>query len=175
MASLIFRRFIRQPPPSSAGDAACASLSTFKQRGAHHSAVASSQEDGKNVNSGNWFTLPPYDSSINTSKMAKELLGKRIEGDSTSTTSMTARKWILRCCPQLPRSLIQKLFRLRQVMLILYSGVFASVSEKMHYLIPSRPDYERLVYFEIMILGEVLLVLLIFSKVISTAPYDSLQ
>lgn len=115
MASIIFRRFIRRPPPSSAGDAASASLSSFKQRGAHHSAVVNSQEEGKNMNSGKWFALPPYDSSVNTSKMAKELLGNRIEGDSTSTSSMTALKWILRCCPQLPRSLLQKLFRLRQV------------------------------------------------------------
>ncbi|KAA8545818.1 hypothetical protein F0562_020731 [Nyssa sinensis] len=30
-------------------------------------------------------------------------------------TTTTALKWILRCCPQLPRSLVQKLFRLRQV------------------------------------------------------------
>ena len=60
---------------------------------------------------GQWLKLPPYSSSINPS-----LVGKAISRRSlVSDTSTTALKWVLQCCPHLPRSLVQKLFRLRQV------------------------------------------------------------
>ncbi|KAI4367121.1 hypothetical protein MLD38_022892 [Melastoma candidum] len=47
---------------------------------------------------GKWLKLPPF------------------EGMSvTGATKTTAVKWVLRCCPDLPRNLVHKLFRLRQV------------------------------------------------------------
>ena len=65
---------------------------------------------------GKWFTLPPFGSSIDGADLGKELARK---GDTATaggdTTTTTALKWVLRCCPQLPRSMVQKLFRLRQV------------------------------------------------------------
>ena len=41
-----------------------------------------------------WLNLPPF---------------------SLTPTPTTALKWVLRCCPHLPRTLVHKLFRLRQV------------------------------------------------------------
>ncbi|KAJ0077401.1 hypothetical protein Patl1_35420 [Pistacia atlantica] len=59
---------------------------------------------------GKWFTLPPFGSSINGSALGKQLAGC----SRVVTSETTAVKWVIRCCPQLPRNLIQKLFRLRQ-------------------------------------------------------------
>ncbi|KAL5707091.1 hypothetical protein ACHQM5_025181 [Ranunculus cassubicifolius] len=60
---------------------------------------------------GKWLTLPPYTTTINPNSVAKHLSRSTIN----TTTSTTALKWILRCCPHLSRSLVQKLFRLKQV------------------------------------------------------------
>lgn len=74
-----------------------------------------------------WFTLPPYAATVDGAVLGKEISRKRPPGSindavdgrgdamSTCTASTTALKWVLRCCPELPRSLVQKLFRLRQV------------------------------------------------------------
>lgn len=62
---------------------------------------------------GKWFTLPPFNNStVDGALLGKELSGRRSDDAVTATTAL---KWVLRCCPQLPRSLVQKLFRLRQV------------------------------------------------------------
>ncbi|KAL4181248.1 hypothetical protein AMTRI_Chr12g236260 [Amborella trichopoda] len=71
------------------------------------STTASLEEDKEVRRQCKWFTLPSFPGaslspSISTAKTAK-------------APSTTALKWVLRCCPQVPRSLIQKLFRLRQV------------------------------------------------------------
>ncbi|KAJ8640684.1 hypothetical protein MRB53_017378 [Persea americana] len=74
---------------------------------------------------GQWLKLPPYSSSINPS-----LVGKAISRRSlVSDTSTTALKWVLQCCPHLPRSLVQKLFRLRQVRREVASPTAASCLE----------------------------------------------
>ncbi|KAG9440367.1 hypothetical protein H6P81_020532 [Aristolochia fimbriata] len=62
---------------------------------------------------GKWLTLPPFTSSIDPSSIGKEILHPSSSNHEREPT--TALKWVLRCCPQLPRSLVQKLFRLRQV------------------------------------------------------------
>ncbi|RAL38819.1 hypothetical protein DM860_015180 [Cuscuta australis] len=64
---------------------------------------------------GKWFTLPPYTSSINGAALGKELAGRQSDTKCKTATTMTALKWVLHCCPEFPRSLVQKLFRLRQV------------------------------------------------------------
>ncbi|XP_043814431.1 RNA pseudouridine synthase 4, mitochondrial isoform X2 [Manihot esculenta] len=61
---------------------------------------------------GKWFTLPPYTCTISGSALGKALSAKITAKAATETTAL---KWVLRCCPELPRSLVQKLFRLRQV------------------------------------------------------------
>ncbi|XP_057516744.1 RNA pseudouridine synthase 4, mitochondrial-like [Amaranthus tricolor] len=65
---------------------------------------------------GKWVTLPPFSSSINVVSLGKRISHRSIVGDIDSIETMTsALKWVNRCCPHLPRSLVQKLFRLRQV------------------------------------------------------------
>ena len=65
---------------------------------------------------GKWVTLPPLSSSINVVSLGKRISHLSIVGDIDSIETMTsALKWVNRCCPHLPRSLVQKLFRLRQV------------------------------------------------------------
>ncbi|XP_047975856.1 RNA pseudouridine synthase 4, mitochondrial isoform X2 [Salvia hispanica] len=56
-----------------------------------------------------WLILPPFNPAPDASSIGKKLYGRPEE------TNATALKWILKCCPHLPRSLVQKLFRLRQV------------------------------------------------------------
>ncbi|KAE9448473.1 hypothetical protein C3L33_19636, partial [Rhododendron williamsianum] len=74
-------------------------------------AVVTERKDEKSK--GKWFTLPPFNSSaVDGAALGKELSGRRSDDAVTATTAL---KWVLRCCPQLPRSLVQKLFRLRQV------------------------------------------------------------
>ncbi|XP_077225205.1 pseudouridine synthase family protein [Tasmannia lanceolata] len=62
-----------------------------------------------------WFTLPPFTSSINASSVGKLISGRMGSEMGLTNETTTALKWVLRCCPQLPTSLVQKLFRLRQV------------------------------------------------------------
>ncbi|KAJ4841952.1 hypothetical protein Tsubulata_025671 [Turnera subulata] len=61
---------------------------------------------------GKWFTLPPYTSTVNGAALGKAM---STNGSVKSVNETTALKWVLQCCPQLPRNLVQKLFRLRQV------------------------------------------------------------
>ncbi|KAJ4963502.1 hypothetical protein NE237_023441 [Protea cynaroides] len=84
-------------------------------------ATAVSKEEKGSTLKGKWLTLPPYTYTIDAASVAKELSGRRFDRNgqgscsSTNTNSTTALKWVLRCCPHLPRALVQKLFRLRQV------------------------------------------------------------
>ncbi|KAL8160555.1 hypothetical protein V2J09_002092 [Rumex salicifolius] len=65
---------------------------------------------------GKWLTLPPFTPTVDGPELGRKIAGRRMEAAaSVSPTSTTALKWVLRCCPELPRSLVQKLFRLRQV------------------------------------------------------------
>ncbi|ESW29223.1 hypothetical protein PHAVU_002G053600 [Phaseolus vulgaris] len=58
-----------------------------------------------------WLTLPPVAASGSV-----EVKGKtKGKGNEVSSTPTTALKWIVRCCPSAPISLLHKLFRLRQV------------------------------------------------------------
>ncbi|XP_052193697.1 RNA pseudouridine synthase 4, mitochondrial isoform X2 [Diospyros lotus] len=70
-------------------------------------------ESKKEKKKGEWLTLPPFSSTIDGAELGKELAG--LGSENKGDPKVTAIKWVLRCCPQLPRSLVQKLFRLRQV------------------------------------------------------------
>ncbi|XVE66778.1 hypothetical protein DITRI_Ditri08aG0106400 [Diplodiscus trichospermus] len=76
------------------------------------SAEDTNHEGNSEEKESKWFTLPPFAKTVNASVLRAKLAGKpHLEaGDET-----TALKWVLKCCPELPRSLVQKLFRLRQV------------------------------------------------------------
>ncbi|KAL3382743.1 hypothetical protein AABB24_002314, partial [Solanum stoloniferum] len=62
-----------------------------------------------------WLTLPPFNATVNGADLGRELAGVKMDVKENSTNTMTALKWVQRCCPELPKSLVQKLFRLRQV------------------------------------------------------------
>ncbi|CAN4107757.1 unnamed protein product [Withania somnifera] len=64
---------------------------------------------------GKWFTLPPFTVTVDGASLGRELAGVKIDVKENSTNNVTALKWVQRCCPELPKSLVQKLFRLRQV------------------------------------------------------------
>uniref|UniRef100_A0A2P2KP39 Uncharacterized protein n=1 Tax=Rhizophora mucronata TaxID=61149 RepID=A0A2P2KP39_RHIMU len=72
-------------------------------------------EEGTQKKSGKWFTLPPYKHSIDGSALGKSLSANLVTTTDAAVTETTALKWVIRCCPEIPRSLLQKLFRLRQV------------------------------------------------------------
>lgn len=60
-----------------------------------------SADDGK------WLKLPPVSATVKTS-----------ENQVSSSGSTSALKWVIRCCPHIPRTLVHKLFRLRQVRML---------------------------------------------------------
>lgn len=63
---------------------------------------------------GSWLTLPPFDGTADGAALGREAShGGSAELPTAAATS--ALKWVSRCCPELSRSLVQKLFRLRQV------------------------------------------------------------
>lgn len=74
----------------------------------------SQQKNEKGSN--RWFTLPPYTATVNASILGNRILNRGAQAEvETSTAAITALKWVIHCCPELPRSLVQKLFRLRKV------------------------------------------------------------
>ncbi|KAE9612791.1 hypothetical protein Lal_00027608 [Lupinus albus] len=56
--------------------------------------------------SSKWFTLPPFIPTLVNVKNGNQI---------SSPSSITALKWVTRCCPNIPKTLVHKLFRLRQV------------------------------------------------------------
>ncbi|KAK6946053.1 Pseudouridine synthase, RsuA/RluA-like [Dillenia turbinata] len=75
--------------------------------------TAEERENRIEKKEGKWVTLPPFTPTLDATTIGKKLAGGSFDADTESAT--TALKWVLRCCPNLPRSLVQKLFRLRQV------------------------------------------------------------
>ncbi|RDX93278.1 RNA pseudouridine synthase 4, mitochondrial, partial [Mucuna pruriens] len=57
-----------------------------------------------------WLTLPPVSGSVKVKEKRK--------GNELWSSPTTALKWVVRCCPDLPRALVHKLFRLRQVRIV---------------------------------------------------------
>lgn len=96
-------------------------ISTFKNptkalSAAAHQSTRSYSTTQTDDSRGKWLTLPPFSPTIDGTAVGKDLLS---DGDSvkssTDNSKTTALRWILRCRPDLPRTLVQKLFRLRQV------------------------------------------------------------
>lgn len=112
-APFFFRRLIavlgvENPPSSAIYLRRCLCSSSTAKAEAEKEADTADKKD-------KWFTLPPYTFSINGAALGKELAGRQSDTKCKTATTMTALKWVLRCCPEFPRSLVQKLFRLRQV------------------------------------------------------------
>ncbi|XP_023768554.1 RNA pseudouridine synthase 4, mitochondrial [Lactuca sativa] len=82
----------------------------------NYSTAFTKPEDQKTENrKGKWLTLPPFNITVNGASLGKDIAGRRQLTSEEDASTTTALKWVTRCCPQLPRSLVQKLFRLRQV------------------------------------------------------------
>ncbi|KAL9244944.1 hypothetical protein vseg_018658 [Gypsophila vaccaria] len=113
------RRVIRRPSAATAAATAAAIFTQTHSLTAAATSVKKSPEKRKETREGKWMTLPPYKSTVNGSTLGKTISrGRRNEEESEGgdeTTSLSALKWIVKCCPHLPRSLVHKLFRLRQV------------------------------------------------------------
>ncbi|TYH29428.1 hypothetical protein ES288_A01G010600v1 [Gossypium darwinii] len=79
----------------------------------------SDEGNSENKKESKWFTLPPFAKTVSASELGAKLARKNhlksATSAETSAYKTTALKWVLKCCPELPRNLVQKLFRLRQV------------------------------------------------------------
>ncbi|XP_021282429.1 RNA pseudouridine synthase 4, mitochondrial [Herrania umbratica] len=115
----LFRRLLRssQPPAPHGGNGLI--VSAFHQLRYHYSTTtelsAEHLKDGGNSEKkkkNKWFTLPPFTKTVHASVLGAKLAGKP---HSKAANETTVVKWVMRCCPELPKSLVQKLFRLRQV------------------------------------------------------------
>ncbi|CAK9170748.1 unnamed protein product [Ilex paraguariensis] len=123
--SILRRVFVRSQPFTATYGGTRTLISGVCEWRSHYGTSSAAAEDyeteGQNEKKkGEWFTLPPFTSTIDGDALGKDLSGRRSTTKSETTTgggttSTTALKWVLRSCPKLPRSLAQKLFRLRQV------------------------------------------------------------
>ncbi|PKA54095.1 RNA pseudouridine synthase 4, mitochondrial [Apostasia shenzhenica] len=115
--------------------------------------VASSSpsgEDGEEVRrmeGSKWLTLPVFAPRKDASSVAKGLAGGNPLAKGEPTTAL---KWVRRCCPHLPISLVQKLFRLRQVR---KAVSITTTSEEQ----PEQQQLKRVSAKEAMSSGEVIL------------------
>ncbi|KAK6143560.1 hypothetical protein DH2020_023908 [Rehmannia glutinosa] len=106
------RELFRQWRPNAAASSFRGVLTkgTYEQQYYYSTATATNGENcEKEKNYNQWLILPPFTPTADGSSIGKELYGR------PANTNTTALKWILKCCPHLPRCLVQKLFRLRQI------------------------------------------------------------
>ncbi|PIN22421.1 23S rRNA pseudouridine(955/2504/2580) synthase [Handroanthus impetiginosus] len=109
---LILREMVRRWRPNAApsGITGILTKEIYEQQYSYCTATATDGEKcEKERNYDQWLILPPFTPAADGCSIGKKLSGQPAD------TNMTALKWILKCCPHLPRCLVQKLFRLRQV------------------------------------------------------------
>lgn len=130
MGDLIYLRLIRHLSPAASSATYFRSCLNLCGIGSCHNRCYSSntvdslKEAKTQKNDAKWLTLPPFTATINSSDLGKELSQchhSQLKRAVSVTPTITALKWVLRCCPDLPRSLVQKLFRLRQVYCFVHS------------------------------------------------------
>lgn len=68
---------------------------------------------GGERNKSRWVELPPF-APLDAAAAARAIY-QGVEGGDRGSSNSTAIRWVRRCCPHLPASLVQKLFRLRKV------------------------------------------------------------
>jgi hypothetical protein len=129
LATATLRRQLQSSSPT---------ISTFKNptkalSAAAHQSTRSYSTTQTDDSRGKWLTLPPFSPTIDGTAVGKDLLS---DGDSvkssTDNSKTTALRWILRCRPDLPRTLVQKLFRLRQVPSLFQSCIQRIVVSFLH-------------------------------------------
>ena len=110
---------LRSPPSTTAHSGLRLCISAIHALHSHYTTSTTKEpKHYNNKNNGKWLTLPPFTPTLNAAALGKELSAR--SSQSKADVSTTALKWVLKCCPDLPRSLVQKLFRLRQVLLYPY-------------------------------------------------------
>uniref|UniRef100_J3LQB7 Pseudouridine synthase RsuA/RluA-like domain-containing protein n=1 Tax=Oryza brachyantha TaxID=4533 RepID=J3LQB7_ORYBR len=62
-----------------------------------------------------WVQLPPFTPLDATTAAARAISSRGTGGEGVAGAGATAISWVRRCCPDLPTSLVHKLFRLRKV------------------------------------------------------------
>ncbi|XP_020102934.1 RNA pseudouridine synthase 4, mitochondrial-like isoform X2 [Ananas comosus] len=84
-------------------------------------------KEGRGVEKGRWLALPPFAAPpVDPSSLAKKMMfcgGGYPAGCSGDDYTTTALKWVRRCCPDLPATLVHKLFRLRQEVMCIHRHV----------------------------------------------------
>ncbi|KAK8609207.1 hypothetical protein V6N13_025513 [Hibiscus sabdariffa] len=79
------------------------------------------------------FTLPPFAKTINASEMGAKLAGKpHLKSASTVAYETTALKWILKCCPRQPRSLVRVELHCRCTMTLKFQFI---IFHNLHYYV----------------------------------------
>ncbi|KAM7250467.1 hypothetical protein ACFE04_022350 [Oxalis oulophora] len=115
------RLFLRRQPPSTSAARVTANFSTVSSQ-AQPNHQNNNEQKGE---SSKWFTLPPFNRVVNGPELGRRLAQGGSSG-SAADEETTAIKWVLKCCPELPRNLVQKLFRLRQVFDFSLSSITAN-------------------------------------------------
>ncbi|KAI3448137.1 hypothetical protein Pfo_004802 [Paulownia fortunei] len=109
---LLLREMLRKWRPNAAASSVKGIITKaiYEQQYYYSTATATNGENcEKEKNYNKWLILPPFTPAADGCSIGKKLCGRPAD------TNMTALKWILKCCPHLPRCLVQKLFRLRQI------------------------------------------------------------
>ncbi|XP_066399142.1 RNA pseudouridine synthase 4, mitochondrial-like isoform X2 [Miscanthus floridulus] len=107
-AALLFRRQAAAAAPKPLQQY-FASLSTAV---GHVTLDDSGHIGGGEENKKRWVELPPF-APLDANAAARVI--SRGDGGQGACSNATAIRWVRRCCPHLPASLVQKLFRLRKV------------------------------------------------------------
>uniref|UniRef100_A0ACD5YGZ2 Uncharacterized protein n=1 Tax=Avena sativa TaxID=4498 RepID=A0ACD5YGZ2_AVESA len=92
----------------------CACLATAAAR---HDAPETVGEESGGPDKGNknrWMELPPF-APVDAAAAARAIFRGEGGDENEGSSNSTAIRWVRRCCPQLPASLVQKLFRLRKI------------------------------------------------------------
>lgn len=107
----VARQAILSPSSSFHHHQSCYATKTLTRNNKTHINNCDDNNNGDDERRGKWFTLPPFTSTIDGSALGRQLAC----ASKSPISETTALKWVLQCCPGLPRNLVQKLFRLRQV------------------------------------------------------------
>ncbi|KAG8364229.1 hypothetical protein BUALT_Bualt19G0106500 [Buddleja alternifolia] len=111
---ILLRQIFRRWRPNAAASSFKRPLTRtiYEQHYYYATAAATNGENCKKMEKKNdekWLILPSFNGAADGSSIGKKLSGVPADANTTALT------WILKCCPHLPRCLVQKLFRLRQV------------------------------------------------------------
>lgn len=109
------RLSLLKPPSFTPAYGGTRTLTSLHHTQNNSTAFTKPDDQNNRTTQGKWLTLPPFNNTVNGASLGKNIAGIRQSAGDGNADTTTAIKWVMRCCPQLPRSLVQKLFRLRQV------------------------------------------------------------